>query len=126
LLKIGPLSEGLFILIRNLTKIFRRINIKHIDIHQYVSMKTCPGCFKILSDRSRAKIISYLQNKKRANVKKINSLFRLRQPTISHHLIILKKAGILKSKKIGKEVYYSLDKNYSCSRCQIFKLPRFK
>jgi len=88
--------------------------------------KACPQCLKILSDQNRAKIIYYLRKRKKSNVKEINSLFRLSQPTISHHLKILKKLGILKSEKIGKEVYYSFNKKYSCSKCQIFKLPFFK
>jgi len=89
-------------------------------------MRKCPTCLKILSDKNRAKIIFYLKKNKSSNVKEINSLFELRQPTISHHLIVLKKTGILKSKKIGKEVYYSLNKNYSCLKCNIFRLPFFK
>ena len=89
-------------------------------------MKNCPQCFKILSDKNRAKIIYYLGKNKKSNVKKINSLFKLQQPTISHHLIVLKKIGILKSKKTGKQVYYFLNKNYSCSKCQILKLPHLK
>ncbi|OGZ18152.1 MAG: hypothetical protein A2Z78_00030 [Candidatus Nealsonbacteria bacterium RBG_13_36_15] len=88
--------------------------------------KNCPLCFKILSDKNRAKIIYYLGKNKKSNVKEINSLFKLRQPTISHHLIVLKKIGILKSKKTGKEVYYFLNKKYSCSKCQILKMPHLK
>lgn len=88
--------------------------------------RNCPICFKKLSDRTRLKIIFYLKGCKKANVKEINSLFRLRQPTISHHLILLKKSGILNSKKFGKEVYYSLNKKYSCPKCNIFKLPHYK
>lgn len=88
--------------------------------------KNCPQCFKILSDKSRAKIIHYLGKKKKSNVKEINSLFKLRQPTVSHHLIVLKKIGILKSKKAGKEVYYFFNTKYSCSKCNLFKTPFFK
>ncbi len=91
-----------------------------------IMAKTCPQCLKILSDKNRSKIIHHLKKKKNSNVKEINSLFKLRQPTISHHLKALKESGILKSKKIGKEVYYFLNKKYSCSKCQIFKLPYFK
>ncbi|MFC1630017.1 ArsR/SmtB family transcription factor [Patescibacteria group bacterium] len=83
-------------------------------------MKTCPNCFKTLSDKTRFKIVQELKRKK-ANVKDISSLFRLSQPTISHHLKVLKGLGILKSEKIGKEVYYFFNKEYSCSRCKIFK-----
>lgn len=89
-------------------------------------VKSCPQCFKILSDKSRARIVSYLRKNKKSSVKKINSLFRLRQPTISHHLKVLKKLRILESEKAGKEVYYSLNKNYSCPKCNLFKLPYLK
>lgn len=88
--------------------------------------KSCPQCFKILADRTRFRILSQLKKTKKANVKEIVSLFPLRQPTISHHLKVLKKIGILKSKKISKEVFYFLNKNYSCPKCQIFKSPYFR
>lgn len=91
-----------------------------------MSTKSCPQCLKILSDKHRAKIINYLKKNRNSNVKEINSLFKLSQPTISHHLKTLKKTGILDSKKIGKEVHYSLNKSYSCSNCHLFKLPYFK
>jgi len=91
-----------------------------------MKIKSCPHCFRILSDKNRSKIVSYLKKERKANVTKINSLFRLSQPTISHHLKILKRFGILKSKKIGKEIYYFLNKNYSCPQCKIFKLPYFR
>jgi DNA-binding transcriptional ArsR family regulator len=86
----------------------------------------CPQCFRVLSDKNRAKIINYLKRKRSSNVKEINSLFRLRQPTISHHLKTLKKLGILKSQKNGKEVFYFLNKKYSCPKCQILKSPLFR
>lgn len=87
--------------------------------------KNCPNCFKILSVQTRAKIIYYLGRREKSNVKNINSLFRLCQPTISHHLKVLKKLKILESEKVGKEMYYSLNKKYSCSRCNLFKTPYF-
>jgi len=88
--------------------------------------KKCPQCLKILADKNRAKIIHHLKRQKRSNVKEISSLFLLRQPTISHHLKALKEIGILKSKKIGKEVYYFLNKKYSCHNCHILQIPIFK
>jgi len=79
-----------------------------------------------LSDRNRAKIIYYLKQKRKSNVTDVKSRFKISQPTISHHLKVLKQLGILKSKKIGKEVFYSLNKKYSCPKCQILKLPYLK
>jgi len=91
-----------------------------------IKLKSCPQCLKILSDRNRAKIISYLKNKRSLNVTEITRFLKLSQPTISHHLKVLKKLGILKSKKSGKEVFYFLNKEYSCPKCYIFKIPYFK
>jgi DNA-binding transcriptional ArsR family regulator len=91
-----------------------------------MKIKSCPYCFKVLSDRNRAKIIARLKKFKKANVKDITSFFKLSQPTISHHLKVLKELGILKSKKISKEVFYYLNRNYSCHECHILKLPIFK
>jgi DNA-binding transcriptional ArsR family regulator len=41
----------------------------------------------------------------------IADAFRLSQPTISHHLNILKGANVVKSRKEGKQVYYSLNRD---------------
>jgi len=41
----------------------------------------------------------------------IADAFHLSQPTISHHLNILKVADIVKSRKDGKQVYYSLNQD---------------
>jgi len=44
----------------------------------------------------------------RRNVGDIASQFRLSRPAISHHLKVLKDAGVLDSEKVGQEVYYWL------------------
>ena len=44
------------------------------------------------------------------NVGEITSQFRLSRPAISHHLKVLKDAGIVKSQKTGQEVHYRLDR----------------
>jgi len=36
--------------------------------------------------------------------------FPLRQPTISHHLRVLREAGLLRARKEGLWVYYSLNR----------------
>jgi DNA-binding transcriptional ArsR family regulator len=44
----------------------------------------------------------------------------MKQPSISHHLNILKNAGIVIDRKDGKEVYYALNKNCISSCCGEF------
>ena len=34
----------------------------------------------------------------------------LSRPAVSHHLKILREAGVLKKEKVGKEVYFWIDK----------------
>lgn len=43
------------------------------------------------------------------NVTEIGEHFDLSQPTLSHHLAILKNAGVVETRKAGKEVFYSLN-----------------
>jgi DNA-binding transcriptional ArsR family regulator len=43
------------------------------------------------------------------NVGQISSKFRLSRPSISHHLKVLKDAGVVRSEKSGQEIFYWLD-----------------
>jgi len=70
-------------------------------------MKTkCILIFQALSDSTRQKILELLQNKEMC-VSDICKNFKMTQPSISHHLDILKRAGLVKYNKKGKEVYYT-------------------
>lgn len=68
--------------------------------------------FSVLADKTRQEIIFLFYKKKEACVTYISEQFELSRPTISHHLLIMKRAGILKSRKEGKEVYYSFNKEF--------------
>lgn len=35
---------------------------------------------------------------------------KLSRPTVSHHLAVLRRAGLVQTRKAGKEVFYRLDK----------------
>ena len=64
--------------------------------------------FKAVGDPTRLKILSLLR-KKEMCVSEVCDQFDMAQPTISHHLSILKNAGIVTARKEGKSVYYSLN-----------------
>lgn len=73
----------------------------------------CVNCFKSVSVPSRMVIYNYLHfTKPEATVGDIVEQVKLTQPTVSYHLKEMKHSGLLKSKKIGKEVYYSV--NQTC------------
>lgn len=86
-----------------------------------MSPKKCPNCFSLIGDKTRAKIIKQLRNKPQ-KVNDIEANFSLTQPTISHHLKVLKRAGIIQSKKQGREIYYFLNKKYLCKNCYLFRM----
>lgn len=68
----------------------------------------CTRCFKSVSVPSRMVIYNYLKDKKDATVGEIVEQVNLTQPTVSYHLKEMKHSGLLRSKKIGKEVHYTL------------------
>lgn len=65
-----------------------------------------------LSDKTRQEIITFFYGTEEACVSEIASRFTLSRPAISHHLILMRKAKILNSRKEGKEMYYSFNKEY--------------
>jgi len=63
--------------------------------------------FKALADETRLRILSLL-NMREMCVCEIMVALDLTQPTASHHLGILEKAGLIKDRKEGKWVFYSI------------------
>lgn len=66
------------------------------------------GFFKILGDLTRCKIIAALAMNEMC-VGDLANVLSMTKSSISHQLSRMKECGVVKSKKIGKEVYYSLD-----------------
>lgn len=64
--------------------------------------------YKALGDETRLTIVNLLSEKEMCVCEIIDQL-GLSQPAVSHHLKILKHAGILKDSKEGKWIYYSLN-----------------
>ena len=62
-----------------------------------------------IGDPARLEIMYLLTKQGRQNVGHIAGNFELSRPAISHHLKVLKNAGIVKSNKVGQEVFYTLD-----------------
>lgn len=60
-------------------------------------------------DPVRLEIVFLLAETGRLNVGDIAGRFRLSRPAISHHLKVLKDAGLLRSEKHGQEIGYWLD-----------------
>ena len=75
-------------------------------IHTDETMRLLDG----ICDPSRIEIIFLLGKDGPMNVSDIAAQFHISRPAISHHLKVLKDAGIVRSEKTGQEVYYRLDR----------------
>lgn len=78
---------------------------KPLDVRPFAPL------FKALGDETRLEILALLANvKEPLCVCEIEAHFDLSQPTISHHLKILRKVGVLSSERRGTWMYYSIER----------------
>ena len=64
--------------------------------------------FKALNDNTRREILELLKEKD-MTAGEIADQFNISKPSISHHLDLLKQAGLVDSIKEGQFIYYSLN-----------------
>ena len=64
--------------------------------------------FKALADPTRVAIVNRLSAADEVCVCELNTAFELSQPTISHHLRILREAGLVEASRRGTWAYYRL------------------
>ena len=64
--------------------------------------------FKSLNDPTRRRILELLR-KKDMTAGDIADEFNISKPSISHHLDLLKQAGLVEAVKEGQYIYYSLN-----------------
>ncbi len=71
---------------------------------------------KALADETRQKIMA-LCCCEMVSVNEIAEKLDVAQPTVSHHLKILKTAGLVKSERHGKQILYTLDQEKLAKGC---------
>ncbi|MDO7975925.1 metalloregulator ArsR/SmtB family transcription factor [Oceanotoga sp. DSM 15011] len=92
-------------------------NIVHRDILEQIKDKIpadeilfdLADFFKIFGDTTRIKILNLLFQAKELCVCDISIALNMSQSSISHQLRVLRQAKVVKYRKDGKVVYYSLD-----------------
>lgn len=62
--------------------------------------------FKALGDPVRLRLLSLIASRPEVCVCELTPAFELSQPTISHHLKLLRQAGLVDSERRGTWVYY--------------------
>ncbi|KMK75779.1 autorepressor SdpR family transcription factor [Alkalihalobacillus pseudalcaliphilus] len=64
--------------------------------------------FKVLSDPTRREILQLLKESD-LTAGEISDNFKISKPSISHHLSLLKNAGLVEANREGQHIYYSLN-----------------
>jgi DNA-binding transcriptional ArsR family regulator len=91
---------------------------KHIDMNRnYLravprEWRNLSRVFTALGDEHRQRILLTFSRGERLNVGTIVEVSTLSRTTVSHHLRVLREAGVLDSEKIGKEVWFWIDKAF--------------
>ncbi|WP_223069060.1 ArsR/SmtB family transcription factor [Paenibacillus caui] len=70
--------------------------------------KLATPIFQALGDVNRQQIIMLLLEQDRLNVNQITERMNLSRPAVSHHLKILRQAGLIAFNRNGNEKFYSL------------------
>ncbi|NBV82622.1 transcriptional regulator [bacterium] len=65
--------------------------------------------FKALANEERIEMVRLLKQNQEMFAQDVERHFYLEQSTTSHHLNILRRAGITKARKEGRKVFYSID-----------------
>jgi DNA-binding transcriptional ArsR family regulator len=76
----------------------------------------CVEFCKALSDDTRQKILQMLLEREMC-VGDIAEAFDMSQPTISHHLSVLKQVGLVTHRKAGKQVFYAINRDNVIECC---------
>jgi DNA-binding transcriptional ArsR family regulator len=66
--------------------------------------------FVALGDEHRQRILLLFEPGERLNVGQVAEVSTLARSTVSHHLKILHESGVLGSEKIGKEVWFWINR----------------
>lgn len=74
--------------------------------------RTTARVYTALGDEHRQRILLTFEPGERLNVGQIVEVSTLSRSAVSHHLKILRDAGVLLSEKKGKEVYFWINKPF--------------
>jgi ArsR family transcriptional regulator, virulence genes transcriptional regulator len=76
----------------------------------YAVLRKAVLTLRAVNHKLRKQIINLLEDSKKLTVTEIYVKLRLEQSVASQHLAILRRAGVVKTTRDGKFIYYSLNK----------------
>ncbi len=77
----------------------------------YAELRKAVLVLRAVNHKLRQRVIDLLEETEKMTVTDIYVKLRLEQSVASQHLAILRKAGVVKTERQGKFIYYGLDKD---------------
>lgn len=68
--------------------------------------------FKLLADETRLRVLMYLMKDRELHVTALCERLGQSQPAVSHHLALLRVAGLIEARRDGKHNFYSVREKY--------------
>ena len=84
---------------------------KEVEISNFKEFSKMSDLFKVFADTTRLKIL-YVLFENEVCVCDISKIIGSEQSLVSHQLKVLKDANLVKSRRSGKAIYYSLSDNH--------------
>lgn len=72
--------------------------------------KDTADIFIALGDEHRQRMLLAFEKGEKLNIQQIVSTTPLSRTAVTHHLKVLRQSGVLDSEKVGKEVYFWINK----------------
>jgi len=80
--------------------------------------KNISDLFIALGDEQRQRILLSFDKDERLNILQLVAISKLGRTAVTHHLKVLQHSGALQSEKVGKEVFFWLDKHFITENIQ--------
>jgi len=75
----------------------------------FINLKKAAMILRALNHKLRQQIVKILDDHKRLTVTELYIQLRLEQSVASQHLAILRRAGIVKTERVGKFIHYTIN-----------------
>ncbi len=90
--------------------LYNQENNETIQI-DFIRLKKAAMILRALNHKLRQQLLHLLDEHKKVTVTEIYVKLRLEQSVVSQHLAIMRRAGVVSTKREGKFIYYSVNYN---------------
>ncbi len=93
---------------------------KGIVVYPELERRQLPAHFRALASPTRLRILERLAEAGEESVKELAAHLRMSQPRVSWHLSVLRRGGVVRQRRVGRQVYCSVDEEGIQRRQRVF------